>query len=204
MRTMIAALQVSLDGLTQGPNGEKDWADSWDSALQLIPEVDAFVLGAGMYPDYGEYWRSIEANPARIAPFVERAPTKSEVAYAQFAARTPHIVLSKTLESVAWPPTARIARDIAELRAVKALPGKNIYVVGGATLVSNLLNEGLIDELRLIVHPIVLGTGQALFGGVSKPLPLDLVQIESANSGRVVVTYRLSATAGSRRSSPDR
>jgi hypothetical protein len=120
---MIAAMQVSLDGLTQGPDGEKDWADSWDSALQLIPEVDTFVLGARMYPDYGEYWASIQANPDRAAPFVERAPTKSEVAYADFAAKTPHIVLSKTLESVSWPPTARVVRDIAALRAVKAASG---------------------------------------------------------------------------------
>jgi dihydrofolate reductase len=191
LRTMIAAMQVSLDGLTQGPNGEKDWADSWDSALQLIPEVDAFVLGARMYPDYGEYWQSIQANPGRVAPFVERVPTKSEVAYADFAAKTPHIVLSTTLESVSWPPTARVVRGIAELRALKAQPGKNIYVVGGATLVANLLNEDLVDELRLLVHPIVLGTGQALFGGVSRPRSLDLVGVTSTNSGRMIATYRV-------------
>src|SRR4051812_5337693 len=54
-RKMIAALQVSLDGFIQGPEGEKDWADSWASALGLTPDVDMFVLGAGMSPDYGEY-----------------------------------------------------------------------------------------------------------------------------------------------------
>jgi dihydrofolate reductase len=97
--------------------------------------------------------------------------------------------LSTTLKSVSWP-TAQIIRDVAELRTLKGQPGKNMYVVGGATLVASLLNEDLIDELRLIVHPIVLGKGQALFGGVNKRLSLDLVQSKATESGRVIVTYR--------------
>jgi len=188
-RKMIAALQVSLDGFTQGPNGEKDWADSWASALDLIPDVDTFVLGGHMYPDYGEYWKAIHANPDRVPPFQERVPSKSEVAYAQLAAKAPHIVLSTTLKSVSWPK-AQIIRNVAELQKLKGQPGKNMYVVGGASLVASLLNEDLIDELRLIVHPIVLGKGQALFSGVNKRLSLDLVEAKSTESGRVILTYR--------------
>jgi dihydrofolate reductase len=188
-RKMIAALQVSLDGFTQGPNGEKDWVDSWADAIELIPDVDTFVLGGHMYPTYGDYWKAIDANPERIPPFQERVPSKSEIAYARLAAKTPHIVLSTTLESVSWP-TSQIIRDVEELRTLKAHPGKNIYVVGGATLVASLLNENLIDELRLIVHPVVLGKGQALFSGVNRRLSLDLVEAKSTESGRVIVTYR--------------
>lgn len=186
---MIAALQVSLDGFTQGPHGDKEWVDSWADAVGLIPDVDTFVLGAHMYPGYGEYWESIHANPERVLPYQERLPSKNEIAYARLAARTPHIVLSRTLESVSWP-TACILRDVAGLRALKGRPGKNMYVVGGATLVASLLSEDLIDELRLIVHPIVLGTGQALFGGVQKRLSLDLVHAKPDESGRVLVNYR--------------
>ena len=189
-RTMIAALQVTLDGFIEGPQGEKDWADSWADAIQLIPDVDTFVLGARMYPDYGVYWEAIDANPDRVPPFQDRIPSETEVAYARLAAKTPHIVLSTTLESIAWPATARIVGDVAELRKVKSQPGKNIYVVGGATLVASLLNEDLIDELRLIVHPIVLGKGQGLFAGVNKRLSLDLVQAKSTESGRVILSYR--------------
>jgi len=188
-RKMIAALQVSLDGFTQGPHGEKDWADSWAGALELIPDVDTFVLGGRMFPDYGEYWKAIQANPERVPPFQDRIPSQSEVAYARLAASTPHIVVSTTLESVSWP-TAKIIRDVVELRTLKRQPGKNMYVVGGATLVASLLNEGLIDELRLIVHPVVLGKGQALFGGVNQRLSLDLVRAKSTDSGRVIATYR--------------
>jgi dihydrofolate reductase len=189
-RKMIAALQVSLDGFIQGPDGEKDWADSWASALQLIPDVDMFVLGGRMYPDYGAYWESIEANPDRVPPFQEQIPTKSEVAYARLAATTPHIVLSTTLAGVSWPPTAQVIRDVAELRTLKSQPGKNMYVVGGATLVATLLNENLIDELRLIIHPIVLGKGQGLFSSVTGRLSLELVQARANESGRVIVIYR--------------
>jgi len=187
-RKMIAALQVSLDGFTQGPKGEKDWVDSWADALALIPDVDTFVLGGRMYPDYGEYWKSIHDNPEHVT-YQERIPSKSEIAYARLAAKTPHIVLSTTLKSVSWP-TAQIVQDVAELRTLKGQPGKNMYVVGGATLVATLLNEGLIDELRLIVHPVVLGKGQGLFSGVNQRLSLELVEAKSTDSGRVIVTYR--------------
>src|SRR6187399_2061918 len=147
-RKMIAALQVTLDGLIQGPEGEKDWAVSWASAFGLIPDVDMFVLGAGMYPDYGEYWQAILANPDRVPPFQDHVPTQGEVAYARKAVQTPHVVLSTTLRKVSWPPSAQIVRTVAELRTLKNQPGTNAYVVGGATLVASLLNEGLIDELR--------------------------------------------------------
>jgi dihydrofolate reductase len=188
-RRMIAALQVSLDGFTEGANGEKDWVDSWADAIALIPDVDTFVLGGRMYPGYGDYWKAIDDNPDEVT-YQARVPSKNEIAYARLAARTPHVVVSATLETVSWP-AARIIRDVAELRTLKAQPGKNIYVVGGATLVASLLNEGLIDELRLIVHPVVLGKGRALFGGVNKPLSLELVQTTSTESGTVIVMYRI-------------
>jgi len=188
---MIAALQISLDGFTQGEDrGEPEWVDSWADGIALIPDVDAFVQGAGMYPGYGEYWASIYANPDRVPPYQTRVPYEREVAYAQFAFKTPHYVLSKTLKGVSWPPTAKIVREVAELRNLKEQAGKNIYVVGGATLVTTLLDENLLDELRLIVHPILLGGGKALFAEVKKRRALHFVQAEPTQSGRVILTYR--------------
>jgi dihydrofolate reductase len=179
-RKMIAALQISLDGFTQGSDqGGEEWVDSWADALELIPEVDAFVQGAGMYPGYGDYWASIDAEPQRPPPFQARLPYE-----------TPHFIVSKTLEGVSWPPTAQIVRDLEPLRALKAQAGKNIYVVGGPTLVTNLLNADLIDELRLIVHPLLLGGGKALFEGVTKRRALNFIQAQPAKSGRVVLTYK--------------
>lgn len=190
-RKMIAALQVSLDGFTQGTDrGAEEWVDSWADALGSIPDVDAFVQGAGMYPGYGEYWAAICANPKAVPPFQTRLPYEREVAYAQLAAKTPHYVVTTKLESVSWPPTAKLVRDIGELALLKQQPGKNIYVVGGPTLVTNLLSAGLLDELRLIVHPLLLGGGRALFEGVKTRRALTFVSAEPTSAGRVVTTYR--------------
>ena len=197
-RKMIAALQVSLDGFIEGPEGEKDWADSWASAFGLIPDVDMFVLGARMYPDYGDYWKAILANPDRVPPFQDRVPSQGEIAYARKAVETPHVVLSTTLGKVSWPPNAQVVRNVAELRVLKGQPGKNAYVVGGATLVASLLNEGLIDELRLIVHPVVLGKGRGLFDGIDQRLTLELSQVKSTESGRIIVCYRVISDSSTR------
>jgi dihydrofolate reductase len=188
---MIAAMQVSLDGFTQGSDRMADeWVDSWADALGLIPDVDAFVQGAGMYPGYGEYWAAIQADPKGVPPFQSRPPYEREVAYARLAAKTPHYVVSKTLDSVSWPPTAKIVRDVGELQALKQQPGKNIYVVGGPTLVTSLLNASLLDELRLIVHPLLLGGGRALFEGVKARRALTFLHAEPTTAGRTILSYR--------------
>jgi dihydrofolate reductase len=193
-RKMISAMQVSLDGFIEDTDGKTDWVDSWADAIQLIDEVDTFLLGGNMYPSYGEYWRSIHADPQRMPPMPEvpsqegRVPSSSEIAYARLAAQTPHVVLSTTLKSVSWP-NAQIVRDIAALRALKSTPGKNIYVVGGAALVASLMDADLIDELRLIVHPVVVGDGKPLFKGVRRH-SLELVQAQPSKSGRVILAYR--------------
>lgn len=104
-RKMIAGLQVSLDGFTQGSDREgPEWVDSWTDALALISDVDTFMQGAGMYPGYAIYWSAIESDPNAVAPFSTRRPYEREVEYARSAAKTPHYVLSTTLDSVAGHP----------------------------------------------------------------------------------------------------
>ena len=110
--------------------------------------------------------------------------------YARLAAKTPHLVLSKTLTGPSWP-TAQIVQDIDEIRTLTQPPGKAVYVVGGPGLLSSLVNAGLLDEVRLIVHPVVTGRGTAVFGGIADPRPLELVSAEPTTSGRLNVTYRL-------------
>jgi dihydrofolate reductase len=81
-------------------------------------------------------------------------------------------------------------RDVSELRSLREQPGGAIYVIGGAALVASLLNESVIDELRLIVHPIILGGGKTPFAGVRDRRTLELVQSGAGRSGRVILTYR--------------
>jgi dihydrofolate reductase len=193
-RTLIAAMQVTLDGYILGPEGEVDWVDSWADGLELLPQVDAFVLGGGMFPEYEQFWAAILDDPATVSEWLGRDPYAREVTYARVAAETPHLVLSTTLSQATWP-TARIVRDIDEIRTFKGQAGKPVYVVGGPGLVTSLINGGVLDELRLIVHPVVVGSGTTLFEGIAQRQALDLVATESTESGRVHLTYRLKASA---------
>jgi dihydrofolate reductase len=92
------------------------------------------------------------------------------------------------LDGVAWNNT-RIVRDVDEIRKIKQQPGKDMHAVGGATLVCSLMNLGLIDELRLVVQPIVLGKGKALFKDVKDRHALKLLEAKPLKSGMVRLTY---------------
>lgn len=193
MKKMIAALQVSLDGFIEGPNGELDWVADWSEDFDMLNQVDTCVLGAGMYPGYEKYWMSILANPEGLLEFTGRKATKEEIDYAHFADKTPHYVLSTTLSKAAWKTTT-IVRTIDELKKLKQsgnAESKNIYVIGGANLVSTLINHNLIDELRLVIHPIVLGKGKGLFKDVAARNPLTLKHSKSSESGQVSLVYSL-------------
>lgn len=189
-RSFIAAMQVTLDGYSVDPEGNADWVDSWADALQLLPRIDAFVLGGGMFPEYEGFWAAVQDDPAAVSEWLGREPYPRETSYAQVAAATLHLVLSTTLTAVTWP-TARIVRSAEELRAFKAQPGEAVYVVGGAGLVTSLINEALIDELRLIVHPVAVGEGTPLFEGIARRQALELVSSEPAARGRLNLTYRV-------------
>jgi dihydrofolate reductase len=189
MRKIIAALVVSVDGFIEGPKGELDWVDTWEDPFDLLPQIDTCILGRGMYPGYEQYWGAILANPEGIPPFTGKVASKGEVAYAKFAEKTPHIVLSRTLDKVSWKNT-RIVRDVGEIRRLKQQPGKDMHAVGGATLVGTLMNQGLIDELRLVVYPIILGGGKALFKDVKERHALKFLGAKPLESGLIRLTYR--------------
>jgi dihydrofolate reductase len=189
MRKIIAALQVSVDGFIEGPDGALDWIDTWEDQFDLSHQIDACILGAGMYPGYEQYWRAILANPEGILPFTGRAASPGEIEYARCADQTPHFVLSTTLQSVNWR-IARIIRSVDEIRLMKQRPGKDIHAVGGATFISSLMNLELIDEIRLVMHPVVLGGGKALFKDVNGRHALELTDIARVASGSVRLIYR--------------
>jgi dihydrofolate reductase len=188
MRKIIAALVVSVDGFIEGPNGELDWVDTWEDPFDLLPQIDTCILGRRMYPGYEQYWGAILANPQGVLPFTGKVASKGESAYARLAERTPHVVLSRTLDNVAWKNT-RIVRDIEEIRRTKQQPGKDMHAVGGATLIGSLMNQGLIDELRLVMHPIILGGGKPLFKDVKERHALRFLGAKPLESGLVRLTY---------------
>jgi dihydrofolate reductase len=187
---LIAAMQVTLDGSIQDADGMSDWVDSWADGLGLLPQVDTFVLGGGMFPEYEQFWTAILEDPGAAAELLGREPYPREVEYARRAAETLHLVVSRTLADTTWP-SARIVRDLDALTAITRQLGKPIYVVGGPGLVAALLDARLLDELRLIVHPVALGGGRAL---LARRQALELVDAAPMAGGRVRLAYRPSAS----------
>jgi dihydrofolate reductase len=189
MRKLIAGFKLSLDGKVEAqPNGA-DWVEAWSDDYGLTPEIDACVLGSGMYPGYEGYWTAIRNEPEKPVWITGAAPTLEEIEWAQFAARTPHYVLSNTMTSAQWPNT-RFLRGLEDVAALKQQPGKDIYLIGGARTSASLIDAGLVDELRLIVYPLIAGEGKALFA-TSARRPLELRKAQELSGGRVSLIYEI-------------
>ena len=190
MRKLIAGMKVSLDGKMEGPEGTADWVEAWSDDYGLTPQIDACVLGAGMYLGYERYWSSIQNEPAKPAWITGTAPTRGEIEWASFIARTPHYVVSNTLTSANWP-TTRFIRDIAEIGALKHQPGKDIYLIGGARTTASCIDAGLVDELRLLVYPLIAGDGKDLFATTRQRHGLKLRAPQERPDGKLLLTYAI-------------
>ena len=188
MRKLIAGMKVSADGKVEGPEGFADWVDAWSEDYGLTGQIDACVLGSGMYPGYEQYWTAIQGAPHEPLPMTGKLPTPAELAWGSFAARTPHYVLSRSLEVASWPHT-RFLRSVDELAALKQQPGKDIYLVGGASITASLVEAGLVDELRLIVYPLIAGAGKPLFATAQQRRGLELRSAKPLQGGRVGLNY---------------
>ena len=180
-------MQVSVDGYIEDSEGKLDWVESWEDEYGLLDRVDLCVLGSVMYLGYEQYWTAA-LHPKSKLPVSGKRPTSGEVKYAKWASKTPHIVVSRKPMKVTWKNT-RVISDLEEIRKLKQGPGKDIHVVGGALLVSSMMNLGLIDEIRLMVNPILLGGGKALFKDVKQRHASKLVHAEALKSGKVSLTY---------------
>ena len=187
MRRVISAMQVSVDGYIEDREGKLDWVESWEDEYDLLDRVDLCVLGSVMYPGYEQYWTAA-LNPKSKLPVSGKRPTSGEVEYAKWASQTSHIVVSRKPMKVAWK-NSRVISDLEEIRTLKQRPGKDIHVVGGATLVSSMMNLGLIDEIHLMINPVLLGGGKALFKDVKERHALKLVSAKPFKSGKVSLIY---------------
>jgi dihydrofolate reductase len=180
MREIVAGLAITLDGVVDSPSG--NWMrfgeEMWDIIRAGIAESDAILLGRRTYLEFAELW----PGQSRDTPM------------AAYMNDTPKYVASRTLETVAWSGAQLITGDLHEaLRELKRRPGKNIQVPGSPKLVRSLLVDGLLDELSLMVHPVVLGRGAKLFDEASARVDLELVASRTLGNGVVSVTYRRSA-----------
>lgn len=188
MRKLIAGMKISVDGKIEGPEGYADWVEAWSDDYGLIPQVDACLLGGVMYPGYEQYWTAIQNEPDKPLPMTGKLPTTAEIEWARFAAQTPHYVLSSTLTSALWPRTSFV-RGLEEIAALKQQPGKDIYLVGGARTTASLIDAGLVEELRLIVYPLIAGEGKELFATTKRRRGLELRKFQQLQGGRVSLIY---------------
>jgi len=184
VRKIVAGLFISLDGVVEAP---ETWHFPYfnDEMARVVgsqmADADTMLLGRVTYQDFAGYWPH----------------QGSDVEMADYMNSTPKLVASTTLDSVDWQNSTLIKGDVAEeLAALKKQPGKNISITGSATLVRSLLRDNLLDELQLLVHPIVVGRGKRLFDNGSGQIPLDLVKSTTFSTGVLSLTYAPAGAQG--------
>ena len=184
MRKLVSSFFISLDGVVEAPD---KWHfpyfnDEMGAAVGgAMAASDTLLLGRRTYEEWAAYWP--HQNPASD-PFVS------------VMNETPKFVASTTLDAVEWENSTLLNGDLAESVAeLKARPGTNIGMSGSATLVRSLLGLGLVDELRLLVHPLVVGSGAKLFENGTAPVDLELADSRTFATGVLDLTYRPVAAA---------
>jgi dihydrofolate reductase len=174
MRKIISGLFISLDGVVEAPD---QWHfpyfnDEMGNAVQsMMNDGDAMLLGRRTYEEFAAYW-----------------PTSTDD-FAEHMNGTPKYVVSNTLTSADWQNSTLVSGDVMkELAELKQQPGGNLSMTGSGTLVTSLLREGLLDELHLLVHPIVVGSGKRLFDNGAQ-VPLRLTTSQTFSTGVLHLTY---------------
>lgn len=179
MRKLVAVESITLDGVMAAP---EQWSFPFQNdeimAVNLagMRSSDALLLGRITYEHFGAYWPKQTNDASGIADYLNK---------------TAKFVVSTTLEQPDWVNTTVIRDNLATaVKDLKQQPGLNITVLGSATLVQSLIDLDLIDEWRLMVHPLLLGSGKPLFraGGVPKTLRLSDSRVFS--TGVALLTYQ--------------
>jgi len=170
VRKIILQLAVSLDGFIEGPNGEYDWCfqDQDYGMSEFFRRIDSVFMGRKSY---------------------ELALSMGDVAMPH--PKLTEYVFSTTLNEVR-PGAILIKEDVeAKVRRIKNEPGKDIWLFGGASLTVSLLNPGLVDEIILAIHPIILGSGKPLFSSIKNRIALKLIYHKIYSTGLVSLTYAI-------------
>jgi dihydrofolate reductase len=180
MRAVILQMGVSLDGYVAGPDGDNgDWGlppeDDAVTAWKLnsVRRAGTHIMGRVTYAEMAAYW-----------------PSSTSV-YAASMNTIPKVVFSRTLPSADWPDS-RIARGdlVEEINTLRHEPGGDIMAHGGAAFVQALSRQHLIEEYRLVIRTVALGSGLPLFKDLATPLPLTLVSATTYPDGTAIHVYR--------------
>jgi dihydrofolate reductase len=170
MRKLILGLAITLDGFIEGPNGEYDWCftDQDYGLNEFFERIDAIFIGRKSYEMMQQQGEAIAGMPVLT-----------------------EYVFSSTLTSVKEGAVLISGDSMAEARRIKNQPGKDIWLFGGAALYDALMKEGLVDELWMSVHPILLGSGKPLFREQHGRRKLRLLESKTYETGLVSVRYSI-------------
>ena len=178
MKKVIFQMSVSIDGYIEGPAREIDWHivdDEFNAyAVETLRATEVLIMGRKTYELMAGYWPSAPGDDL----------VKEQMN------GTPKLVFSRTLKRVDWQNSSLATGSVAdEVARLKRVPGDGLLWVGGSDLATSFLEQGLIDELRIIFTPILLGAGKTVFDAIKKRYPLKLLSTRSFKSGNVVLTY---------------
>jgi dihydrofolate reductase len=186
VRKVVAVELVSLDGVMEAPD---KWAFSYSNEemgtanAKGMAASDAMLLGRATYQGLAAFWPH-QPGGTQMVDYINSVRK--------------HVVSTTLEEPLGWNNSTLIGGDVAqEIGTLKEQPGKNITITGSITLVRWLIRAGLLDELRLMVHPIVLGGGRRLFEDGGEREALELVSSETFATGVVSLAYRPSGEGGS-------
>ena len=180
MRKIIVSNWLSLDGFIEGPNQEIDWF-VWDDATaeyarNLLNSIDTILFGRVTFELMASYWPSATTEDPVITAAMNNLPK---------------VVFSKTLEKVEWKNSILVKENVQErVEEMKQQSGKDMVIFGSAGLVSTLTQLDLIDEFRIMLNPVVLGTGTPQFKGIRNRINLRLVKTRTFHSGLVLLYYQ--------------
>jgi dihydrofolate reductase len=180
MKKIILDLAVTLDGFIEGPNGEIDWCimDGDANFNDFLDGIDSIFYGRISYDLWGNYLPGEEENEL-MKSISQNINSKKKYVFSQ----------SKTNDGTG---AVFIHSDIEKtVNEIKNLPGKDIWLYGGAKLISTFLNAGLVDELQLAVHPVILGGGKLLFNEITNRVRLTLKETKTSPSGVILLTYEV-------------
>ncbi len=185
MRRTFLFNMMTLDGFFAGPAGEIDWhnvdKEFNDFAVEQLKEIGTLVFGRITYELMAAYW----PKPSAV---------KDDPIVAERMNNLPKVVFSRTLYSVEWNHTRLVREDApGELSRLREGTGKDVAIFGSANLAAGLLAAGLIEELRVMVNPVILGTGMPLFPDNDVRRRLKLLSSRTFNSGNVLLRYEVAA-----------
>ena len=183
MRKVISLMHISLDGFAAGPNGEMDWivydSEIFKNAITLTDTGDTAIYGRTTYEMMVGYWPTVLSNP-------DSSPDDRH--HAEWVENVHKVVISRSLDKAEWNNTQLIRENFAEeIAKLKAQPGKNLLIFGSPHVVHLLAQQGLVDEYRLNVSPVVIGEGIPMFEGVKTQL--KLLNVKTFDSGVVALHY---------------